>query len=75
MEVAMPTLVQVLAYLKSLFSGLVDPTSILIQLLVLGAGCSTAGAYLLLGLPWALIVGGGIAFILAAILARGMTRG
>jgi len=75
MEVAVPKLVQVLAYLKSLFSGLVDPTSILIQLLVLGAGCSTAGAYLLLGLPWALIVGGSIAFLLAAILARGMTRG
>lgn len=75
MEVTVPTLVQVLSYLKSLFSGLVDPTSILIQLLVLGAGCSTAGAYMLLGVPWALIIGGGIAFILAGIVARGLTRG
>jgi len=75
MKITVPSLADVLAYLKSLFSGLVEPTSILIQLLVLGAGCAAAGAFLLLGLAWALIVSAGIAFVLAAILARGLTRG
>lgn len=68
MNITLPSLTELLGYLKALFSGLAEPKSILIQLLVLGAGCAAAGAFLLFGLAWSLIVSACIAFVLAGIL-------
>lgn len=53
---------------------MIAAVAVLLALLLGGAGAVTAGVWLLAGMPWGLIVGGGFALAAGALLRLGLGR-
>lgn len=54
---------------------IVQPTSLIVLMLIAAGSCTVAGVWMLVGTAWALLSAAAILFVLAALAMRGMRNG